>query len=331
MTKDEVAPFDAVELVNGTYCFVDPEFWGFAPFRVIPKYVAASEYPVPFMGHFWNYNGKKFARLGTKEAVLNYSYQNSDVISAGGIVTKDNVNRIISARLSCNDFLEHSRSLTHIGSVRSAALQISLLLTEGGLSLNDLGITGSVLLNGEIDGFSDFDLVIYGSDAIRRAHGILKKYTQTSGSLLSYRTRQEAFSFYTKYDVISDLTADEFADAFIRKYSQGIMAGVPFSIFQVPTRDDLSSFTPNKYSAPPHGGEQERFIGTITDDTHSRYTFKCSYMVRKKDEGTLHNIFCHDRACTEQAEKGEAVEVSAYRMKDGDYCIFQKNGYLKRI
>lgn len=214
--------------------------------------------------------------------------------------------------------------------VRAATLALIEALLEGGLALKDIGITGSVLLRGEIDGFSDFDLLLYGAKPIARAREILKSLAARSQSPLYYRTRDESAYFYKKYSVISEMTADEFAVTFPGKVSQGIMMGVPFSIFQVPTPEEIPLL--NAVSAAATPGRKEKFEAWITDDLYSRYTFRSIYKVEKSGEpGKVYSVICYDRACMEQGDVGQKMIVSAHRVADDTYHIYQGDGFIRPV
>ncbi|MBN9343925.1 MAG: hypothetical protein BGO76_00295 [Caedibacter sp. 38-128] len=330
-TLPSIAPFDALKLEDGTYCFAHHDFWGDAPYFAWPKYVPSRRYPHDFMGYFWTYEGTQYSRLRDTKAVHDYMALNSVFFVDGTRIDPAAVETVIPARITMNDFFKYTEKLKGATAERIATFDLVRHLIDGGVDSDMIGVTGSILLKGEISGFSDFDLVLYGARTIEKSEKILRKLALKPNSPLYYRRKEEAIKFYHKYNVLSDLTPEEFSETFPQKVSQGIMSEIPFSIFQVPSKDEVAVLKEPESSAfDPLS--KDRFEATVEDDFYSKYTYKCLYKIKKThDGGKIYTLYCHDRACTEQAKNGDLVLIEASRINDDSYVIHPKNGYIKPI
>lgn len=327
-TLPSIAPFDAIKLKDGTYCFSHHNFWGSSPYIARPKYVPTIRYPHDFMGHFWIYEGTKYSRLKDSDAVDHYISIHQNVFDKNDSINSDTIETVVHAQLSRNDFLDYTRNLDNMTQERKAAFDLIEELLRGGIPMSDIGITGSILLKGEVAGFSDFDLVLYGASAIGKAQQILKEFSSYDQSPLYYRTKEESIKFYHKYSVVTELTAEEFSETFPHKVSQGIMSGIPFSIFQVPAAGEVNLLKGhNNFLDDAH--TTEAFEAIIEDALYSRYTYQSVYKIKKlNDNRKIYDLHCCDRACMEQAEKGDRVLVSASKIDDF-YVIHAKKGFIK--
>lgn len=327
-----ISPFDAIKLKDSTYCFAHHDFWGGAPYFARPKYVPTVRYPHDFMGHYWTYEGVQYSRLGDSETVRNYMGINPSVFYNDGYIQPEQIERVIPARITMNDFLEFTRKLDDVSLERKAAYDLINHLVEEGVNPAAIGITGSILLKGEVRGFSDFDLVLYGAEAIGKSEKILRSLSAVPNSPLYYRTKEEAKKFYHKYSVLTDLSDEEFADTFPGKVSQGIMIGIPFSIFQVPTAEEVKILSEPKKLNNIQSPEREIFEAILENDSYSKFTYKALYQVKKtENDGKIYNIFCYDRACTEQAQKGETLLIDAEKLDEKSYIVYAQAGFIKPL
>ncbi len=319
-----VHPFDAVLTSEGIWCFVEPLFWGGPPYSCRPKYVPTPIYNRPFMGHFWQYGDQTYSRLGDAAAVQQIQEQFTHHFDSQGYLLGEAVQQVIPA-VSGKEICQHNQ---HSKTAAATAYLIDILVT-GGVPAENIGVTGSVLLDGAVDGFSDLDLVLYGADTIRQAMAVLQSAFANGYKDLYYRNLQEACHFYHKYSVISQLTDEEFAQHFVRKYSQGIIRDVPFTIFTVPDEEtalELTATLPQLSPSP----SPVTLTGVVLEAKDANYTPVARYLLRDEAQKDV-VVYCLDRACVGQAGVGDEVYVEAYPTGHDTYLIQAMQGVIKNL
>lgn len=323
----EVGPLDAILTQEGVWCFVEELFWGNAPYRCRPKYVPTEIYRKPFMGHFWLLRGREYTRLGTREDVDHIQSLLPNVFDSQGLLVGSSVKEVIST----SEGKAICKANTH-STVSSAASELIQILVDRGVPNEKIGVTGSVLLDGAIDGFSDIDLVIKGSDAIIQSMSVLREAFTHGQSGLYYRDLEAARQFYHKYQVTSQLTDYEFALHFTRKFAQGIIYDVPFTIFTVPDRHvaaDLSVAIESLEIEP----YRVKFTTRVVDATDANYVPISRYILQNPNgsDSDVIYLYCLDRACIDQAREGDLVFVDAHPAGSRNYIVRPRDGVIKNL
>ena len=96
-----------------------------------------------------------------------------------------------------------------------------------------IGITGSLATGNALDNYSDIDLVLSQEHFDRLA---ASDFWQND-TALTLRTREQWVDFYHHYGVLSQLSAEEFAEDAARKRQQFVYCGIPVSIFTFSEQD----------------------------------------------------------------------------------------------
>lgn len=314
-------PLDLVRTIDGVWCVVDDFSWGW-PARVRPKYVPASLLDRAFRGHFWTIEGDRYSRLTTPDDQDLVRAAFPRTCPANGLISSDVIARHVSA------VRDRDACLSRRTAVASATALLVRILLDAGVPSDAVGVTGTTLLEAAIDGFSDIDLVIYGSVPIRVAMAALLASSRAPDGP-RYRTLAEAIEFHSHYDVISSLTPEQFARHFVRKRAQGLIRGIPFTVFTVPDQPTASVLAAGIAAAGSAPAEQVSFRATIIDDSDANYTACGRYVLRPEDApaGELADLYCLDRACVDQARTGAAAQVLARRAGTG-YLIRPRDGFL---
>ncbi|MEM2935746.1 MAG: hypothetical protein QW231_01040 [Candidatus Bathyarchaeia archaeon] len=109
----------------------------------------------------------------------------------------------------------------------------SFLSKKGGVPLDFLGVTGSILLDIHRPEFSDLDLTVYGLEnslAIRKV--LTEAYSQRDSTV--QRLRNDALKTWCKHKAQRyPLTFNEALRIYERKWNIGVFRGTPFSVHPV--------------------------------------------------------------------------------------------------
>lgn len=123
------------------------------------------------------------------------------------------------------------------GTERSAATRAAayrLIVSMGNyIDPSCIGITGSLATGNALDDYSDIDLVLSQEQFDRLA---TSDFWQTD-TALTLRTREQWVDFYHYYGILSQLSAEEFAEDAARKRQQFVYCGIPVSIFTFSDQD----------------------------------------------------------------------------------------------
>lgn len=123
------------------------------------------------------------------------------------------------------------------GTERSAATRAAAhrLISSMGKYIDPgcIGITGSLATGNALDDYSDIDLVLPQEQFERLVASDFWK-TDTA---LTLRSREQWVDFYYQYGVLSQLSAEEFAEDAAPKRQQFVYCGIPVSIFTFSNQD----------------------------------------------------------------------------------------------
>lgn len=181
------------------------------------------------------------------------------------------------------------------------------LVTEA-VPQHALGLTGSLLFGGEIEDFSDIDLVVYGSEHYLALTDHLRRQTS---SAVRFRTIREWKEFHDRYAVRSNLTREEFARHMANKADQIYFDNISVSIFAVRTYpadfEHLGRFPwESTGSLQPHC-----VTGTVLDISESMF-LPAVYLIREQETGQMLACRSDNRAEISQARVGDRIEVSGH-------------------
>lgn len=145
------------------------------------------------------------------------------------------------------------------------------IINESHIPQDMIGITGSLLLSSEVDGYSDIDIVIYGENNYFKFESLVSNRKLTN---LYYRTRKEWEEFYDKYSISSNTKKEDFCSLMETNLYQGFYNKIPFSIF-------VGRLHLREYSII----SAANFIdieGIVIDNTHS-HNFPCEYCINNNN------------------------------------------------
>ena len=104
---------------------------------------------------------------------------------------------------------------------RTAKELIFLLSEHSGVSINNFGITGSILLGIHNLHYSDIDLTVYGRDASIKVLETMKELTNNSHSTVRGFSLKDLTKLYSERGIDTNLTFDEYTKIYRRLLNRG--------------------------------------------------------------------------------------------------------------
>jgi predicted nucleotidyltransferase len=272
----------------------------------LPKYIPYKLTKIKFMGHYWKMLGGQWSRISNFSELItapgnNFPYFSKYKICDGGfLIKKKNIKRIFKAKQGIKQILTEKEKQQN--KIRKTSATLIKILKKA-TSEKNLGLTGSSLLKGEIENFSDIDLVVYGSKAYKKISKFLKS---TKIAEIHLRTKKEWKNFYEHYKVISPMSKEKFASHALSKCDQFIILGTPATIFAVRSNSDMKLYLKHKKSKITKI-KSITINAVVSDDKESMF-LPSIYQIKTEGYGKC-LIYNQNRSFIFQAQKGDKCVV----------------------
>lgn len=267
-----LTPYDFI-LTKENFLFVVRNYEEIDGFVIAsPKYVPYQLAKTRFREKTWQMLGEEWSRINnpldpipnTPDNVLHYLRDYEQTSNGFKIRGKDIKNKFkakegIARLLYSGSEWKQSKIKNH-----TRRLVKFLIRTT---SKSNLGLTGSSLFDGEIEDFSDIDLVVYGSDQYKRISESLRNNPIPE---IHFRTLKEWEGFYDHYGVMTSISKEQFARHMSHKYDQLLIGGIPVSIFAVRNRPDMNFYLAHKKANIEYGDYIE-LEARVSDDSESMF------------------------------------------------------------
>lgn len=188
----------------------------------------------------------------------------------------------------------------------STARFASILLSESGVPLSSLGVSGSALI-GLAGPSSDVDIVVYGLDAGLKVYGALSRLREEGGWIRPYDSGSVMGVVSSRWgDTGFDLAM--FVQSETRKVLHGLVGDKDYFVRLVPNSLEIEAEVVSR----PLGRAVLR--ATVVNSEHSIYT-PCTYLVGDcsvQGEGQkpeMTRLMSYRGKFTEQAREGEVIEA----------------------
>lgn len=270
-----------------------------------PKYAPYRLAKIKFMGKTWQMLGEKWSRINNPlnpssnipEEIRHFlsDYKKSE---ENYIITEKNIKDIFYAKDGIDNLLHQESKKQNITRQNTKKL-VNLLGSI--VPSYKLGLTGSSLFKGEIDNFSDIDLIVYSSDCYKKISAFLAK---TRNPEISFRDKEEWQRFYEQYDVVAPISKEEFARHMITKYDQFFINNIPVSLFAVRSNKDMNLSLLYK-NAKIKFEDYIELESRVSDDSESMF-LPSFYKIDDKNKYFICN---ENRAFISQAKTNERVIV----------------------
>ncbi len=182
------------------------------------------------------------------------------------------------------------------------------LLQGKGLSLSDIGVTGSILISAQnLD--SDIDLVFYSRQVFNQARAIVRELIDQGKCMdLTGSDWRESYSRRS-----CELNYDDYVWHERRKFNKAIINQRKFDLSLVKEIEELTPLVQYKKLDPI-------VLKVQVTDASSAFDYPAEFLVKHEE---ISSIVCYTATYTGQAEAGEWVEVSG--------LLEQANDVIKRI
>ncbi len=245
-------------------------------------------------------------------------------------VKKDEIKKVYTPRNFFKDLLKKKKLS---GSEKCSKRLCELFITNGNISENSIGITGSIMVGLNTED-SDIDLIIYGTKTSIKFQNELIKIFKKSNNCRKY-TLEEYKSHYNWRVGGSDISFEDFLKSEQRKKHQGKFMDRDFYIRYIKSPNDWKG---NFYDYNYENFGRIKLKAEIINSENAIFT-PCSYEInplkilegdiksKKLNKGEINEISSFRGRFCEQAKLGETVLVEGKIEK----VIFKKNIEYYRI
>ncbi|MHA1276298.1 MAG: hypothetical protein ACTSQI_05970 [Candidatus Helarchaeota archaeon] len=227
-------------------------------------------------------------------------------------VPKEKVVKIYRPNNFVTELLQQEKGgkIENISSVARKALElIKLIQKESSVKFENLGITGSCLVNLEIDQ-SDIDLMIYGLKAAYKVRNCMTKLYEAYPKRIQHYSRENISKLYKFRGKKANVPFEEFIKLEQRKKLQGIFEGTDYYIRCIKDWDELGN---ERVVFRPIG--RSTLKAEVINADEAIFT-PCKYLIRKiqiingdKSFRAIREIVSFRGRFCEQTLKGEEIEA----------------------
>lgn len=236
-------------------------------------------------------NGVKYKKVGSSEAydfikrnhpeyLFDWNVENKKMMG----VLKEDVDKIYNPIERLNKIINSDEENELYSKIR---LLSSIFHREAQISYENMGVTGSTLLNLQNNTTSDIDFIVFGKDNHKRARELFSKLKEDKYSPLDKISGKYWKQVYDKRIKDDSMTLEEFMWYESRKNNRGLIKGTLFDILFTKNPDEIKDddeifFRPLK---------RMKIKCKISDDTES-YDTPATYNVSEVEilEGIQVNI-----------------------------------------
>jgi predicted nucleotidyltransferase len=181
-------------------------------------------------------------------------------------------------------------------------------LLEKGLKLNDMGITGSILISAQ-NRNSDIDLVFYSRKVFNQARGLVQELIR-QGKCSDLTENDWRESYYRRS---CELSYDDYVWHEQRKFNKAVINQRKFDLSLVIETEEITSSVHYKKLNPI-------VLKVQVTDASLAFDYPAEFLIKHPQ---INSIVCYTATYTGQAETDEWVEVSG--------LLEQANDGIKRI
>ena len=197
--------------------------------------------------------------------------------------------------------------------LQSKAIELAHLISdESRVSLDRLGITGSILLNVHKVSFSDIDLVVYGRDETRRIKEALLSLYEQKGTGVERLQGKSLARWCEEMSLVHPFNIPEARKLYnARKWNKGTFRGTIFSIHPTKVEGEVTERYGDEFYKTSGLVEAK---ATVVDATDS-YFLPALYLVRDVriegavQSGIVDKVVSYEGLYSDVASKGEEILV----------------------
>jgi predicted nucleotidyltransferase len=318
MNSTQFSPHDIVLTSDNVICTVQRSLDN-TSLLVHPKYLRRCASTTNQNGKqlTWNIFGEEWIRVSNpldchRHSLWKFSQCLSPYDSKDYFLDIKNISLHFSVFLGTKNLLSES----NIEDEHREKVQILVNQLVQYIPIDDIGIAGSTLLNSQILGVSDIDLVIKNSD----------NYTPLKDAILNskvdgirLRDQNEWVKFYNDYGVQCSLSPVSFAKHMVKKPQQFTFENISVSVFFVDPNQLMPTSIPSELP-------NLKMDFQIIDDTRSMF-IPAEYKVMA--DGKKFTVYCENRAFISQANQGDWVRICGFLKEDIIYVRENNEDFIE--
>ncbi|MCW3986314.1 MAG: hypothetical protein NWE91_07915 [Candidatus Bathyarchaeota archaeon] len=187
---------------------------------------------------------------------------------------------------------------------------VSLLSELSGISVDDFGVTGSILLGIHNPVFSDMDITIYGVESSYTVKGALTGVCSTGNLGVGRFEEEKLRNWYINKTRNHPISLAEAERIYKRKWNIGVFEGTLFSVHPMKLEQELTE----EYGDKTYHPVKTVTIQAVVADSKDSIFLPAVYRVRevevKEDvEADIEEVVSYEGLYDSLAEKGEEIEV----------------------
>lgn len=187
---------------------------------------------------------------------------------------------------------------------------VSLLSELSGISVDNFGVTGSILLGIHNPVFSDMDVTIYGVESSYAVKGALTEVCSTGNFGVGRFEEEKLRNWYINKTRNHPISLAEAERIYKRKWNIGVFEGTLFSVHPIKLEQELTE----KYGDKTYHPARAVTIQAVVADSEDSIFLPAIYRVRevnvKEDvEANIEEVVSYEGLYDSLAEKGEEIEA----------------------
>lgn len=201
---------------------------------------------------------------------------------------------------------------SHLDSLQRKVIRFVALLSElSGISVDDFGVTGSILLGIHNPVFSDMDITTYGVESSYAVKGALTGVCSTGNFGVGRFEEEKLRNWYINKTRNHPISLDEAERIYKRKWNIGAFEGTIFSVRPIKMEQELTE----EYGDKAYHSAGTVTIQAVVVDSKDSIFLPAVYRVRevevKEDvEADIEEVVSYEGLYDSLAEKGEEIEVN---------------------
>lgn len=198
---------------------------------------------------------------------------------------------------------------SNLDSLSQKALDLSKLLSkESGISINNFGITGSILLGIHDLNFSDIDITVYGKENSLKVKETLVRILQNNDTSIKKANGEFLLKSEKRFRFMNK---EQLKIFFERKWNRGTFKGTFFSVNPVKTEIEITeNYGDKKYSSV---GLVEAEACVIDSSENifipANYVIEETRIINGSKIQDVNELVSYDRNYADLAEKGETIVI----------------------
>ena len=187
---------------------------------------------------------------------------------------------------------------------------VSLLSELSGISVDDFGVTGSILLGIHNPVFSDMDITMYGVESSYAVKDALTGVCSTGNFGVGRFEEEKLRNWYINKTRNHPISLAEAERIYKRKWNIGVFEGTLFSVHPVKMEQELTEEYGDKTYHPARAVTIHAVVADSKDSIFLPAIYRVREVTVKEDvEANIEEVVSYEGLYDSLAEKGEEIEA----------------------